>query len=211
MSEISIIPPDVLSANLSLPATMFKNWDLIQKPVGFMNTSLVPKYLNTIALDTIIVQNLGRNPITDRGGIITLRKRRRNITLRPFPDDINATVYYDIDHGTESAIGGVCYVLVLIDKAITHLYAYGLQTHKQKSILQAMEAFINDIGCKSTIMWADRDFKLIGGEGASHLETTTLHNKTIDTNYVSGAPDGHQNQNGLIESHWKKITTLARS
>ena len=74
-----------------------------------------------------------------------------------------------------------------------------------------MKTFINGIGCKPTIMRADRDFKLIGGEVASYLETPTLHNNTISTTHVSGVPAGRQNKNGLIESHWKKNMTLARS
>ena len=60
-------------------------------------------------------------------------------------------------------------------------------------------------------MRADRDFKLIGGKVASYLETPSVHDNHIETTHVSGAPDGRQNQNGLIESHWKKIMTLARS
>ena len=60
-------------------------------------------------------------------------------------------------------------------------------------------------------MVADRDFKLIGGADANYLTTPTLENNEVRTTQVMGAPDGHQNQNGLIESHWKKIMTLARS
>ena len=121
------------------------------------------------------------------------------------------TVHYEIAHGTGSAIGGVRCVLLLIDKATTCMYEYGLKTLKEQSILQAMKLFINDIGCKPTIMRADRDFKLIGGAVASYLETPTVLDNVIQTTHVSGAPDGRQNQNGLIESHWKKIMTLVRS
>ena len=76
---------------------------------------------------------------------------------------------------------------------------------------KAIKSFINDIGCTPTIMCADRDFKLIGGSVASYLETLTLHDNVIQTPHVSGAPDGHRNQNGLIEIQWKKSMTLARS
>ena len=74
-----------------------------------------------------------------------------------------------------------------------------------------MKSFINDIGYKPTIMRDDRDFKLIGGAVASYLENPTIHDNIVQTTHVSSAPDGRQNQNGLIESHWKKIMTLARS
>lgn len=210
----SRLPPTIRSidtANASLPKTMSKNWDLMQKSVGYMNMNLVLKHLKTIALDTILVPNLGRSPITDRGEVATLPKRKRNTKLRSRPENIGATVHYDIAHGTGTAIGGVRYVLVLIDKASKHLYEYGLKTLKEQSILQAMKNFINDIGCKPTIMRADRDFKLIGGKVASYLETPSVEDNHIVTTHVSGAPDGRQNQNGLIESHWKKIMTLARS
>lgn len=173
----------------------------MQKSVGFMNMSLVLKHLDTIALDTILVPNLGRNHITDRGEISTLPKRRRNTSQQLRPDNIGDTVHYDIAHGTGSAIGGIRYVLVLIDKASTHLYKYGLKTLKEQSILQAMASFINDIGCKPTIMRADMGFKLIGGTVASYLDTPTVRDNTIETTHVSGAPDGRQNQNGIIESH----------
>ena len=64
-----------------------------------------------------------------------------------------------------------------------------------------MKNFINDIGGKPTIMRADKDFALIGGNVASYLETPSVHKNHIEITHVSGAPDGRQNQNGLIESH----------
>ena len=87
LSDVPIIHADVLpsrlpptirpidTANQSLPATMSKNWDLMQKSVGHMNMSLVLKHLKTVALNTILVSNLGRSPITDKGEIATLPKR----------------------------------------------------------------------------------------------------------------------------------------
>ena len=66
----SRLPPTnrpIDTANASLPTKMPKNWDLMQKYIGFMNMSLVLKHLNTIALDTIVVPDLGRNPSLDRG------------------------------------------------------------------------------------------------------------------------------------------------
>ena len=74
-----------------------------------------------------------------------------------------------------------------------------------------MKKFINDLGCKPQRMVADRDFKLIGGAVSEYLETPTLENGQIKSTQVTGAPDGRQCQNGLIEVHWKKIMTLARS
>ena len=60
-------------------------------------------------------------------------------------------------------------------------------------------------------MIADRDFKLIGGSVAEYLTTPMCNKDGIFTTQVAGAPDGRQNQNGLLESHWKKLMQLARS
>ena len=119
--------------------------------------------------------------------------------------------FSDIGHGTGSAIGGVRYVLVLIDKKTSHIWEYGLKTVKEQSILAAVKQFVNDLGCKPRRMVADRDFKLIGGAVSQYLTTPTLENNEIKTTQVTGAPDSRQNQNGLIEIHWRKLMSLARS
>ena len=209
LSPPKIRPID--KVNSSVPSKVSLNWDLLQKSVGFMNMKLVLNHIKDITQDTVVVNDLSRNPIKDRGEIATLPKKKRNTKRTPRPTQVGNVIHYDIAHGTGYAIGGIRYVLVLIDKATNHLYEYGLKTLKPQSLLIAMKQFINDLGCKPQYMRADRDFKLIGGEVASFLETPTVQNGQTHTTQVAGAPEGRQNQNGLIESHWKKVMTLARA
>lgn len=62
-------------------------------------------------------------------------------------------------------------------------------------------------------MVADRNFKLIGDKVADFLQTPRKLDSTnnIATTQVCGAPDGQKNQNGAIETIWKKIMCMARS
>ena len=85
------------------------------------------------------------------------------------------------------------YVLILIDKASTHLYEYGLCILNEQYLLQAMEKIINDIGCKPRIMRADRYFKVVGGSVALYLGSPTICDNVLHTTLVSGAPGGYQN------------------
>ena len=73
-----------------------------------------------------------------------------------------------------------------------------------------MKHFIDDIGCKSKIMRADCDFKLIAGTVTDYLKTPMTIDKTLHTTHISGGPDNRQKQNGRIESHWKQILILDR-
>ena len=158
-----------------------------------------------MALPTVKVPNIGQPPSKHKGEVATLPKRPARTTPDVCPPLRDDTVHYDIAHGTGTAIGGVKYVLLLITKEKKHLYEYPLRTLKEQSIRQALQLFINDLGYKPKYMLADRDFKLIGGAVETYLTTPTVQNNELQTTHVSGAPENRQNQNGLLESHWKKI------
>ena len=55
------------TANSSLPSNMSINWDILQKSIGFVNMKLVLQHIDKVALNTITIPNIGRNPIKDRG------------------------------------------------------------------------------------------------------------------------------------------------
>ena len=77
--------------------------------------NLVLKHIENVALDTIIIPNIGRNSVKDRDEIATFPKRRRNTTTRLKPLYAGNIIHYDITHGTGSTIGGVKYALLIID------------------------------------------------------------------------------------------------
>ena len=125
-------------------------------------------------------------------------KKRRNNSPISIPNNGGDIIYYDIRNEISTAIGGVKYVLIIINKGTSHIYEYGSHTLKEQSLFQAMKQIINDIRCKLRLIRADHDFKLIGGQVASYLESPKMCDDTIHTTHIAGAPDGRQNQNGLI-------------
>eukprot|EP00957_Ditylum_brightwellii_P204167 15337988-Ditylum_brightwellii.AAC.1 len=62
-------------------------------------------------------------------------------------------------------------------------------------------------------MIANRDFKLIGGNIAKFLSSVLRDDNEGDTNqaFVSGAPTGRQNQNGLSEINWHHVMNMVRN
>eukprot|EP00957_Ditylum_brightwellii_P017184 1295366-Ditylum_brightwellii.AAC.1 len=62
-------------------------------------------------------------------------------------------------------------------------------------------------------MIANQDFKLIGGNIAKFLSGVLWDDDEGHTNqaYVSGAPTGRQNQNGLSEINWCHVMNMVRN
>ena len=83
---------------------------------------LVINHANDVALDTIVIPNVGCHPTLNHGEVANLPKRCRNTTPPPCPSHPGHIIHDGITHGTGSAIGGVCYVLVLIDKSTSYIY-----------------------------------------------------------------------------------------
>ena len=147
------------------------NWNILEKCVGFANMKKVLSKMNIVTANTVTVPQLGKNPQLDRGAAANLRKGNRNRKSKTKATGVGHTIHYDIGHGTGTSIGGVKYVLVLLDKSTKHLYEYGLRTVKEESILRAIKLFINELGVIPERMVADRDFKLISGKVADFLQT----------------------------------------
>ena len=80
------------------------------------------KKMNIVTANTVSVPDIGTSEKLDPGKAATLPKRRRNKKSNTKPTKIGHTIHYDIGHGTGTSIGGVKYVLVLVDKRSHHLY-----------------------------------------------------------------------------------------
>ena len=96
----------------------------------------------------------------------------------------------DIGFGPCTAIGGVRYTLLLVDKHSQSKYVYPLQNLKG-SIIKAIRKFLTDIKIVPKLIRTDFDFKLMGGEV---LELLTAREIDIETTLRS-----RQDQNGLVE------------
>ena len=112
-----------------------------------MNMKKSLSKLDIVSNGTVQVNDLGKEPSLNLGQVATLPKRNRNTAKSSVEDlEVGDVIHYDIGHGTGSAIGGIRYTLVLIDKKSSHLFEYGLKSVKENSILAAIKKFVNDLG-----------------------------------------------------------------
>ena len=139
----------------------------------------------------------------------TKPKEQSNKTPLTISDD--DVWHYDIAYGIGTAIGGIKYSLVITGRANRYTFLYPLTDMKDTSILLAMKHFVSQLGRKPRKMYADRDFKLIGGIVSNFLETNDDTDSMESTSQVTGAPAGRQNQNGLAEIRWKNLLNLSRN
>ena len=108
----------------------------------------------------------------------------------------------DIGFGPCTAIGGVRYTLLLVDKHSRYKFVYPLRDLKG-SIVKAMKKFLKDVKVKPKLIRTYFYFKLMGGKV---LEL--LNDRGID---IETAPPSRQDQNGLVERHWQTIVQMARN
>jgi hypothetical protein len=109
----------------------------------------------------------------------------------------------DIDFGDCISVGGVCYALILVDRATRYNWVYGLKDLSSDSILSALRYFKADAGSYACCFRLDCDAKFFGTRIREHL----INN---DSNIVATAA-GCQSANGLVESHWKVMVHMSRA
>jgi len=91
-------------------------------------------------------------------------------------------------------------------------FIYGLCSLHHTDICNAMREFIKDLGAYPSKMLADRYFKLIGKQvKLLFCPNTFEHGEDLNFTgtHIFGAPQGHQNQNGLSEGEWKYVCNMA--
>ena len=184
------------------PAIKLVTTEFLQKSLGFRNIEKVLKNIKTLTKDSILVRDTGRDPIASRGETATLPKKNRNKIPVPRPARFGDVIHYDIGYGNGRAIGGIHYVLFLVDRKSRQKFCFGLKDLSPACINRQLKKFIRKLGRYPGEMIADRDFKLIGTAVDDLLEPHTS---------VSGAPSGRQNQNGLSEINWRYICDMARN
>jgi hypothetical protein len=108
----------------------------------------------------------------------------------------------DIGFGPCTAIGGIKYTLLFVDKKSRYKLVYGLKNLKS-SLLKAMKKFLTDCGTKPSILRTNFDSKLMGGQVGDLLESNKIK--------VQSSPPYRQHQNGLVERHWQTVVSMARN
>ena len=112
------------------------------------------------------MKDLGCDPTHNRGNHPTKPITPSN--KKPLPQSDDDVCHYNIAYDIGTAIGGIKYALIIIDKGNRYIFAYPL---KDSSLLLAMKFFVSQLGNKPKKMFADRDFKFISGVVEFFLET----------------------------------------
>ena len=195
-------PLPVDQVNHSLPATVVMSQDALHRAIGFRSITTLMKQMNKLGTKNVQIQNLPQTESIDDGAMASLHSSRRNTTPSVPPKSYSDIWHMDIGYGPCTAIGGVKYTLILIDKFSRYKFVYGIK-NLTSSLLEAIKKFVRDAGIHPKLIRTDFDHKLMGGNVAAHL---------LDNNIkVESAPPYRQHQNGLIERHWQTIVNMARN
>ncbi len=113
------------------------------------------------------------NPRIDPGEVASMKSSRRNTTPSNLPNHYSDVWHLDIGFGPCTAIGGIKYTLLAVDKKTRYKLVYGLKNLKS-SLLAAIKSFVVDTGVKPKLLRTDFDHKLIGGDVASFLQASNI-------------------------------------
>jgi hypothetical protein len=108
------------------------------------------------------------------------------------PQDFLEIVHCDIGYGDSKSIGnGASHYLLFVDRATRYTWIYPLKSLHHTAIKEVMSQWTLDAGSFPKRLYTDFDPKILDRPTGSYLR----ENKVI----LWGAPNGHQNQNGLVE------------
>ncbi len=135
------------------------------------------------------------------GSYVTIPKAKQGGNIDQTKSYFLDVVHVDIAFGDCVLVGGVCYALILVDRATCYNWVYGLKDLLSDSILSARCNFKADTGSYAHCFCLDCDAKLFG----MHIQEHLINN---DSNIVA-ATAGCQSANGLVESHWKVMVHMS--
>jgi hypothetical protein len=137
------------------------------------------------------------------GNIANIKKARSNKKPIDRPNFMEV-VHCDIGYGDTKSIGnGASHCLILVDRATHYTWIYPLHSLNHDSIKSALSQWKLDAGQFPTRLYTDFDQKILDGPTGSFLKDNNV--------ILRGAPNGRQNQNGLVERAWQTITNMARA
>ena len=161
------------SVNHSLPKTATFSQDYLAQSTGFYNNNNFIKYVPTVRDNNVNIKQHDGPPLSDEGYSATLRSRRRNTSPSKTSYAYSDVWHMDIGYGPTTAIGGIRYSLMLIDKATKLRRMYPLK-NMTTSIPRAIKKFLNDVGTKPRIIRTDFDSKFLGAETRDILDTNQI-------------------------------------
>ena len=175
--------------------------DLLRS-IGFLKPHNLRKYIPTLGRKNFSIQQLPRSPKLDHGETATMHSNKRNKETQPTNQHSATTWNIDIGFGPCTAIGGIKYTLLAVNKKTRQKLIYGL-TNLKDSLLTAIQRFITQCGTTPTLIRTDFDKKLIGGKVRKVFDDNNIN--------VEASPPYRQHQNGLVERHWQTIVSMTRN
>ena len=200
-SVSSITPSSSSSISAALPKTMSMTRESLLQSIGFLQPDKLLKNLKTLTNMKLTLET-DNNPKLDSGSTASLRSSNKNKVPNAAPPNVGDVWHMDIGFGPCTAIGGIKYTLLLVDKKSRYKLVYGLKNLKSL-LLDAVKSFLTDCGPTPSILRTDFDSKLMGGKVADLLASNKIK--------VQSAPPYRQHQNGLVERHWQTVVSMARN
>ena len=155
-----ILPTEKLSS--STPNQIRLSRDFVAQATGYHKSNLLMKYFDRVAKDTTTLDSTKKSEVLVDGEIATIRSKNRNKNKSPLPKNFSDVWHMDIVYGPCTAIGGIKYALLLIDKKTRKCYIYGL-TNMKGSIKEALQKFVTDVQIPPKLIRTDFDKRLMGG------------------------------------------------
>jgi hypothetical protein len=189
------------SVNAALPKLVTMSRQSFLQSIGFRKPDKILKHMHELASNPISISR-DSSPRIDPGEVATMASSRRNTSPSAPPANYSDVWHLDIGFGPCTAIGGIRYTLLAVDKHSRYKLVYGL-SNLTTSLLKAIQQFITDCGVPPKLIRTDFDHKIMGGKVAAFLKSHQIP--------VEAAPPYRQHQNGLVESHWQTVVDMARN
>ena len=142
-------------------------------------------------------------PTPSLGTFATVPRSPRNKTPLQRPKRFFQKAHCDIGYGDCPAYGGIKYVLTIVDRCTRYVWTTTLKALDSSSLIHAFKECRAECGRLPSTIYTDCDPKLFSRDIASYL---------LDNNSkIRAAPQGLQNQNGLVEAAWKQMVKMARA
>jgi len=140
--------------------------------------------------------------VLDQGNFASMKKKHRNTTPVPRPQNFGDVMHIDIIFGPQVTIGNVHYGLLIVDRFSRMTYLQPLQ-NLTTDIQKQLETFFAHIGFIPRHLISDFDLKLIGGRAREYLNGMLIH--------MNAAPPHCQDKNGHAERHWQTLVSMSRN
>ena len=195
-------PPASDRVNSAQPKKVSMSKDVLRRSIGFLSTQPLLKHIDDISENTVKIQQFSDSPTIDPGMAASIKARRRNKTPSNIPKHYSDVWHLDIGYGPCTAIGGVRYALMAVDKSTRYKFTYGLK-NLTTSLHEAIGQFLIDCGQTPKLIRTDFDPKLFGGETKKIFTAAKVK--------VEAAPPYRQHQNGLVERAWQTVVSMTRN